>query len=355
MTRRNVVPIAFALLVCCALGDYATGADVTFTLLYLAPVSLAAWYRGRAFGVLLALLASASSLSASVCDSTWPSRLRVVIWNEAGVLGVLVVIALVVSRLRAAIDREKLERRNAVDQLRHADRLNVIGKLAAGVAHEIGTPLNVISGSAELLQAGRVAPEKREELLAGILKQAHRIGVIIRQLLDFGRRAATSTSRVDLNDVVRASAVMLEPLATKGSSRLEVRLCEHLLVVDANASEIEQVISNLVINGLHAMPGGGVLRVETLRRAQSSGTPWLACVVVEDEGTGIAPEHLPHIFDPFFTTKEVGGGTGLGLSVSYAIVQDHGGRIEVESELARGSRFRVCLPLAAAAGPAGPV
>ncbi|HSO38404.1 MAG TPA: ATP-binding protein, partial [Labilithrix sp.] len=87
----------------------------------------------------------------------------------------------------------------------------------------------------------------------------------------------------------------------------------------------------------------------------SSGTPWLACVVVEDEGTGIAPEHLPHIFDPFFTTKEVGGGTGLGLSVSYAIVQDHGGRIEVESELARGSRFRVCLPLAAAAGPAGPV
>ena len=342
MSRATVVPLALALLVCCALGDYATGVDVTFTLLYLAPVALGAWYRGRAFGAALALLASASSLWTSLADPARRTRLHVVIWNEIGVLGVLLALVVVMARLRAAIDREKRERRSAIDQLRHADRLNVIGKLAAGVAHEIGTPLNVISGSAELLQAARVTPEKREELLAGIVKQTQRISVIIRQLLDFGRRAATTTTRVDVNTIVEATASMLTPMARKGSARLEVAVSDAALFVDVNASELEQVISNLVINGLHAMHGlpRGVLRIAT--RAECGR----ACIVVEDEGTGIAKENLPRIFDPFFTTKEVGAGTGLGLSVSYGIVQDHGGDIQVRSEPGRGSRFEVRLPLA---------
>ena len=118
-----------------------------------------------------------------------------------------------------------------------------------------------------------------------------------------------------------------------------------LPAIEVNASEIEQVISNLVINGLHAMSEGGVLRVRTLRRT-APGRPDHACVVVEDEGTGISPENLPHIFDPFFTTKDVGAGTGLGLSVSYGIVQDHGGTIDVRSEVGKGTRFEVRLPLA---------
>ena len=339
MTRQRIVPAALALLLFCALGDYATGVDVTFTLLYLAPVALGAWYRGRGFGVLLALLASASSLCTSFAGFGWRARLHVLIWNEVGVLGVLLVLALVMSRLRAAIDHERQARRSAIDQLRHADRLNVIGKLAAGVAHEIGTPLNVISGSAELLQAGRVTLEKRAALLSGIVKQTHRISVIIRQLLEFGRRAATTTTRVDVNALVEATAAMLTPMAKKGSTRLETAMCAVALFVEINPSEIEQVISNLVINGLHAMPSGGVLRLVT--RAERGN----ACILVEDEGTGITKENLRHIFDPFFTTKDVGSGTGLGLSVSYGIVQDHGGRIDVWSEPGRGSRFEVWLPL----------
>lgn len=341
MSRTAVVPLALALLACCALGDYATGVDVTFTLLYLAPVALGSWYRGRTFGFALAGLATLSSLWTSLAAPSWHARLHVVIWNEVGVLGVLLVIVHVMSRLRAAIDREKKDRRSAVDQLRHADRLNVIGKLAAGVAHEIGTPLNVISGSAELLQTNRLTPEKREHLLAGIIKQTQRISLIIRQLLDFGRRAAATTARVDVNGIVEATAVMLGPMAKKGSARLEVTLTEEPLFVDANASEVEQVLSNLVINALHAMPDGGVLRICARRE------PKHACLVVEDEGSGIAKENLPHIFDPFFTTKDVGAGTGLGLSVSYGIVQDHGGHIDVRSEVGTGTRFEVWLPLAA--------
>ena len=341
MSRTAVVPLALALLLCCALGDYATGVDVTFTLLYLAPVALGSWYRGRRFGFLLAGLATLSSLCTSIAAPSSGPRLHVVLWNEVGVLGVLLVIVHVMSRLRAAIDREKKERRSAVDQLRHADRLNVIGKLAAGVAHEIGTPLNVISGSAELLQGNRLTPEKREHLLAGIIKQTQRISLIIRQLLDFGRRAATTTARVDLNGIVEATAAMLGPMAKNGSTRLEVTVAPEPLFVDANASEIEQVLSNLVINALHAMASGGLLRIAASREREH------ACLVVEDEGSGIAKENLPHIFDPFFTTKDVGAGTGLGLSVSYGIVQDHGGRIDVRSELGKGTRFEVWLPLAA--------
>ena len=337
MSRTAVVPLALALLLCCALGDYATGVDVTFTLLYLAPVALGAWYRGRHFGFALAGLATASSVCTSLATPTL--RLHVVIWNEVGVLGVLLVIAHVMSKLRAAIDREKQDRRSAVEQLRHADRLNVIGKLAAGVAHEIGTPLNVISGSAELLQTDRLTPDKRDHLLAGIVKQTQRISLIIRQLLDFGRRAAATTARVDVNVIVEATAVMLGPMAKKGSARLEVTLTEEPLFVDANASEIEQVLSNLVINAIHAMPGGGVLRIAARRE------PKHACLVVEDEGSGIAKENLPHIFDPFFTTKDVGQGTGLGLSICHRIVTDAGGRISATSEPGRFSEFTLEFPL----------
>ncbi len=341
MSRTTVVPLALALLACCALGDYATGVDVTFTLLYLAPVALGAWYRGRRFGFALATLATLSSLATSLARPSASARPHVVIWNEVGVLVVFLVIVQVMSLLHEALDREKRERRSAVDQLRHADRLNVIGKLAAGFAHEIGTPLNVISGSAELIQGGRLTPEKRDHLLEGIVKQTQRISLIVRQLLDFGRRAATTTARVDVSAIVEATAAMLAPMAKKGSTRLEVTAAEGPLFVDANASEIEQVLSNLVINALHAMPGGGVLRMAASRE------PKHACLVVEDEGSGITKENLPHIFDPFFTTKDVGAGTGLGLSVSYGIVQDHGGHIDVRSEVGKGTRFEIRLPLAA--------
>jgi signal transduction histidine kinase len=350
LNERNVVPLALVLLVLFGIGDYVTDIEITFTLLYLLPVTLAAWFRGRPFGLTVAALATACAVVTALTSPGHASRPWLILWNQTGVFVVFLVIVLALTRLRTYVERERRERTLAVEQLRHAERLNVIGKLAAGVAHEIGTPLNVIAGSAELLQSDRVTIEKRRTLEATILKQTQRISLIIRQLLDFGRRAAASKARVDLNDLVRETATLLLPLVRKRSCTLSVEATEGALPILANGSEIEQVLSNLVLNGLQAMPRGGALRVRTQieqRTATAGSREAFACAVVEDEGVGIAAADLPRIFDPFFTTKEVGEGTGLGLSVSYGIVQDHGGVLEVSSTPGRGTQFSVLLPLAA--------
>lgn len=350
LNRRNVVPLALALVVAFGVGDFLTDVEVTFTLLYLLPVTLAAWHRGRPFGLAVVLLATLFSVATAVTSSSDRARPWLFLWNEVGVLVVFVVIVFVLTRLRTYVDREQRERSLAVEQLRHAERLNMIGKLAAGVAHELGTPLNVIAGSAELLD-GRLDADKRRELHQSILRQTQRISVIIRQLLDFGRRAATSKALVDLNTLARDTTNMLLPMAKKRSCTLAVEALSGTLPVLANASEIEQVLSNLVLNGLQAMPEGGRLSVRTRleeRRGPSGSSQSFACAVVEDEGTGITAADLPHVFDPFFTTKDVGEGTGLGLSVSYGIVQDHDGMLEVQSAIGRGSTFSVLLPLSPA-------
>lgn len=349
LNGRNVLPLALALLVAFGIGDYATEAEITFTLLYLLPVTLGAWYRGRPFGIALAVLATLFSTATALTAPSEATRPWLLLWNQAGVLVVFVVIVLALSRLRGYVDRERRERSIAVEQLRHAERLNVIGRLAAGVAHELGTPLNVIAGSTELLQGDRIDEEKRRALHATILRQTERISVIIRHLLDFGRRAATSKVRVDLNEVARETATLLRPMAMKRSCTLSLEPASVALFVLANASEIEQVLSNLVLNGLQAMPAGGALTVRTRledRRGPSGAHQPFACALVEDHGVGIAPADLPHVFDPFFTTKDVGEGTGLGLSVSYGIVRDHEGLFEVSSHVGRGTTFEVLLPLA---------
>lgn len=350
--ERHVAPLVLLLLLLFGVGDYVTDVEITFTLLYLLPVTLAAWFSGRRFGLTVAALAASCSIVTELTTPGEADRPWLLLWNQAGVLVVFVVIVVAMTRLRTYVDRERHERTLAVEQLRHAERLNVIGKLAAGVAHEIGTPLNVIAGSAELLQTDRITAEKRSALEATILRQTQRISVIIRQLLDFGRRAAAPSARLDLNDLVRDTASLLLPMARTRRSTLAVEPLDRELPILANGSEIQQVLSNLVLNGLQAMPHGGALALRTQiedRPSASGSRRAFACVVVEDEGVGIAPADLPRIFDPFFTTKDVGEGTGLGLSVSYGIVHDHGGTLEVSSTPGKGTRFLVLLPLAAPA------
>lgn len=338
LTRRSVVPVALVLTLLLGVGDRVTGVELPFTILYALPIALGTWFRDRVFGLLVSALATACISASLVHDSFATFGIA---WNLGGAMVLFVAATWGVDQLHAYVQRERAERMLAVEQLRHAERLNVIGTLAAGVAHELGTPLNVIAGCAEILAEDSTASSVHRRTTM-ILDQVSRMSAIIRHLLDFGHRGGLAREDVDLNTVAAGAIEMLQSTARKrnASLRLEVGSPVH---VNGNVAELEQVLSNLILNALQAIGERGQVRVETGVEQRPSGPA--AFVVVEDDGRGIAPEDLPRIFDPFFTTKGVGEGTGLGLSVSYGIIRDHEGAIQVSSERGRGTRFTVMLPL----------
>ncbi|HYQ42228.1 MAG TPA: ATP-binding protein [Polyangiaceae bacterium] len=347
--ERAVVPLAIVATLLVGAGDYATGVETTFTLLYLFPLAFGAWLRGRGFGFLLAVIATSCATLTEFVSAPRPLRMGALIWNQFASLSLMLLVVWVLVVLRAYVERERSSRELAVEQLRHAERLNMIGKLAAGVAHELGTPLNVISGSAEMLLAGEVNEANISKYSSSILEQTKKMTAIIRHLLDFGRRGGSSRVSVDLNELVTHAVDLLLPMAKRRSCRIVVEPLSRAVPVLVNPSEVEQVFSNLLINALQAMTAGGTahvrISVETRGTAAAVFRPF-ACVVVQDDGAGIDERDLAHVFDPFFTTKGVGEGTGLGLSVSYGIVQDHAGSIEVSSRKGEGACFTVLLPLA---------
>lgn len=344
-----VGPLSLLATLAVGFGDYVTGVETTFTLLYLFPLAFGTWLRGRAFGVILALLATTCATLAVVLTNHASLRIAPTVWNEFATLVTMLFVVWILTVLHAYVDRERSRRVLAVEQLRHAERLNIIGKLAAGVAHELGTPLNVISASAELLEASELSRANVSKYSLSIIEQTRKMTTIIRHLLDFGRRGGSAQIALDLNEVVTRAVDLLLPMAKKRSCELVVQAGEHAVPVTGNPAEIEQVFSNLIVNALQAMPAGGKVRVrvsvEPRATADATFRPF-AQVSIQDNGAGIDEHVLPHVFDPFFTTKGVGEGTGLGLSVSYGIVQDHDGYIEVSSEKGKGARFSVLLPLA---------
>jgi two-component system NtrC family sensor kinase len=241
---------------------------------------------------------------------------------------------------------------SVLDQLRHADRLSTVGKLASGVAHELGTPLNVISARAAMIAAGETSPSEAIDYAAAISRAATRMTNIIRQLLEFARKKGPNRSRQNVLLLVEQVVDLLRPLAIKRNVHLLIADVDSSLdtTVLVDAPQLEQVLTNIVINAIQAMPKGGQIQVRHSReRAVAPGlssarASEYLCIRVRDEGEGIAPEHIEHIFEPFYTTKDVGAGTGLGLSVSYGIVQEHGGFITVASERFKGSTFSIYLP-----------
>lgn len=244
---------------------------------------------------------------------------------------------------------ETQARLRALEQLRHADRLITVGRLAAGVAHELGTPLNVIVGRAKMLRRGDVEAEVAREYLAAISEQAERTTGIIRQLMDFARRREPKMSNTDVLAVSRAIVRLMEPLARRRQITLAAVSSEPVLA-RGDAQQLEQVLSNLVVNAIQACAEGGrvELSVGTAAtavgvNAQDPATGW-AFVRVSDNGQGMNEATMQRIFEPFFTTKDVGQGTGLGLSVAHGIVTEHGGHIAIESTLGEGSAFTVYLP-----------
>jgi signal transduction histidine kinase len=238
----------------------------------------------------------------------------------------------------------------ALEQLRHADRLMTVGKLASGIAHELGTPLNVVGARAAMIADGETSPPESAEYARIIVDACDQMTRIIRQLLDFARPRGPERATEDLRPIVARTLDLLDPMASKRGVSLAATDDGGAAVAEVDAGQIQQVITNLVANAIQAMERPGRVQVD-VSRGEATPPPEVGgearpcvCLQVRDDGTGIGPDHLAHVFEPFFTTKDVGQGTGLGLSVAYGIVREHGGWMSVTSVLGEGSTFAVYLP-----------
>jgi len=240
---------------------------------------------------------------------------------------------------RLIIFDDVTERAELEQQLVQADKLSSIGLLAAGVAHEVNTPLAVISTYAQMLTKQLVSDDPKSKLLEKIAKQTFRASEIVNSLLNFSRTSKTEFEELDLNRVVRETLNLMEHQMEKARIQVELDAEEGLPSIRGNFGKMQQVFLNLFMNARDAMESGGTLRIAT--RCQDG----LARVEVCDTGKGIVGTDLARIYDPFFTTKPPKKGTGLGLSVSYGIVREHGGAIDVSSRPGEGTTFRLEFPV----------
>ncbi len=256
---------------------------------------------------------------------------------------------------RRRLEAESAAKVDALEQARHTDRLRTVGRLASGIAHELGTPLNVVSGRAAMIARHDLDPDQVRDSAGIILSQADRMTEIIRQLLSFARRRSAEKSPRRLTEIAQQAKELVEPVAAKSGVRVVLEAPRNGdsngLYALCNPAEIQQVLINLIVNAIQASSADGEVRIR-LSFEQASRRPGQpdalgsgsVCVAVSDQGAGIEDEDLPHVFEPFFTTKGIGEGTGLGLSIVHGIVEDHGGWITVESSVGRGSCFTVHLP-----------
>jgi PAS domain S-box-containing protein len=244
---------------------------------------------------------------------------------------------------RLVIVDDITERVELEAQLFQADKLSSIGLLAAGVAHEVNTPLAVISSYTQMLGKQLQGDPQKSGLLEKITRQTFRASEIVNNLLNFSRTSGSEIADVDVNKIIAETLALLEHQFKVAKIHVQNEPTSQLPAIQGNAGRLQQVFLNLFLNAKDAMPGGGTLRVATLNGESVS-------VSVSDTGTGIAPEHIERIYDPFFTTKTSPRegqprGTGLGLSVTYGIIQEHAGKIRVESHPGAGTTFVLDFPL----------
>jgi two-component system NtrC family sensor kinase len=242
------------------------------------------------------------------------------------------------SMAHAVQEREELLKQATRQQIGRSEQLASVGRLAAGVAHEINNPLTGVLAFADLLREKENMDAQDREDLELIIRETKRAREIVKGLLDFARETPQVKTQVDINDLARQTLKLLGKRdAFQGIFLLE-ELAEPLPLVHGDKNQLQQVLVNLSLNACEAMPRGGTLVVAT------SCAKDHVVIKVSDTGCGIKKDHLDKIFEPFFTTKPVGKGTGLGLSVTYGIVQQHGGTLEVESDEGKGATFTVILP-----------
>ncbi len=248
------------------------------------------------------------------------------------------------TNLAIALNHMLLEVKNREDQLIQSRKMAAIGNLTAGIAHELNNPLNNISITTEALidEFDDWNREEKLKMLNTIASQVERSGAIVANLLDFTRRDESSFEEISINDVLNRTVKLMANEISLNNIRLDLDLGSNLPRMMGNVHNLQQVFLNLFLNAIQAMPDGGVLSVKSHVESGSLR------VDVGDTGVGIPAENLDKIFDPFFTTKEIGTGTGLGLSVSYGIIEKHHGRVTVKSEVGHGTVFSIILPLSGA-------
>lgn len=365
-TRRSLLvdlllvvtlPLIFA-------ADYATATQLWLSAFYLFPTAVLSWRRGPRWGIAAAGASAAACLWLDWAHPPPGSRHDIFLyWDAAVRLAFNLAAVMAMTKLRAAREREAtllseradllvraetVARLEAQLELRHAERLATVGKLAAGVAHELGTPLNVIDGRAKLISAGEIVGEEAAQSARIISTQVAMVTRVIRQLLDFARRKRPALESQPLAALVNRTLELLRPTAAKKEVQLGHDISAEIRVT-ADETGLQQILSNLVMNAVQAIQGRGEVRIHAASERRSAPVPgaseqdWLRIDVVDD-GPGISDETRSHLFEPFFTTKPAGEGTGLGLSVSYGIARDHGGWIELAPRSTAGSRFCIYLP-----------
>ncbi len=317
---------------------------------YYIPILLAAFWYGPAAGLLTALAVSV----VYVFHIRWDwHHAPTYTFNQYAEICLYHVVALIIGVLSAKQRRqqEALARasreleaayrklRETFEQLRRADRLAALGKLSAGIAHEIRNPLASVKGSVEILQSVIPAGHPKREFVEIIREEADRLNRIVTEFLKFARPPEPRTEPVLLNDLLRSTLLLLQKEIDRCGIRPEVELDPELPALRLDPDQIRQVLLNILINAIQAMPAGGRLGV----RSRWEPAPGEAVIEVEDTGPGVPEADLEQIFDPFYSTKP--DGSGLGLSISYQLIERHGGRILAENRAAGGLRLTVRLPL----------
>ena len=250
------------------------------------------------------------------------------------------------NRLVRDVQEQMDKLKQAQIQLVRAARLAAVGELAAGVAHELNNPLTSVLGFAELLLHDSATDSSTQHDLEIIAREAARVRDIVRNLLSFARQSKPQRQPTDIGEVLRQTLGLIRQHMEKGGVVIVEDYAPEVGLITLDSGQMKQVFLNLITNAAHAMPRGGKLRLSTARLGDE------VAIAISDTGAGISPEALDHIFEPFFTTRPVGQGTGLGLPVSLGVVQEHGGRITVESQVRQpapasepgGSTFTVWLP-----------
>ncbi len=241
--------------------------------------------------------------------------------------------ALIIERKQNDDEKARLQ-----EQLRHADRLATIGQLSAGIAHELNEPIGSILGFAQLIQKSPDLPQQVGQDAEKIKKASLHAREVIKKLMLFARQMPPQKTGVSLNQIVIEGLYFLESRCAKEGIEVERMLAEDLPEILADPAQMTQVLVNLVVNAVHAMPGGGKLTIQTRSDKKC------VSLSIADTGTGMLEKTKKQIFLPFFTTKDIGEGTGLGLAVVYGIVSSHGGSIDFASESGKGTTFEVRLP-----------